>query len=41
MTTQKKKKPRAAKIDWRQILIQAAIDFIIGLLLDAINRLLS
>lgn len=41
MPTQKKKKPRAAKIDWRQILIQAAIDFIIGLLLDAINRLLS
>ncbi len=33
MPKPQKKKPTASRIDWRQILIQAAVDFLVGLLL--------
>lgn len=36
-----KKKPKAAKIDWRQLLLQAAIDFFIGFLLLIADRLIK
>lgn len=34
-----KKKPKAAKFDWRQYLVQAAIDFSIGFLLLIVGKL--
>lgn len=37
----KTKKPKAAKIDWRQILVQAAIDFFIGFLLLIVGKLIE
>ncbi len=37
----KKKKPKAAKIDWRQLLIQAAIDFTVGILFWLVTEALS
>ena len=40
MGRQKKKKPPADKVDWKQLLIQAAIDFLIGFLLLVVDRLL-
>lgn len=33
MAKHKKKKPATAKIDWRQIFVQAVVDFIVGFLL--------
>lgn len=36
----KKKKSKAAKIEWHQILVQAAIDFLIGLLLLIAEKLI-
>lgn len=36
-----KKKPKAAKIDWRQLLVQAAIDFLIGFLLLIVGKLVE
>lgn len=37
----KKKKSKAAKIDWRQLLVQAAIDFLIGFLLLIADKLIN
>lgn len=34
----KSKKPRTAKIDWGQILVQAVIDFFIGFLLLVVGK---
>lgn len=39
MAKQKKKKPTASKIDWRQILAQAAVDFAVGFLLLIAEKL--
>lgn len=36
-----KKKPKAAKIDSRQLLVQAAIDFLIGFLLLIVDKLIE
>lgn len=36
----KRKKPKAAKIDWHQLFVQAAIDFLVGLLLLLTERLI-
>lgn len=41
MGKQNEKKPKAAKIDWRQLLVQAAIDFLVGLLLLVIGWLIE
>lgn len=41
MAHSKKKKPKAAKIDYRQLLIQAAIDFWVGLLLICVETLIE
>lgn len=41
MSKSKKKKSKAAKIDWRHILIQAAIDFTIGFLLLIVEKLIN
>ena len=35
------KKPKAARIDWRQLLLQAAIDFLIGFLLLIVSKLIE
>lgn len=40
MGRKKKKKSTAAKVDWKQLLVQAAIDFLIGFLLLVVDRLL-
>lgn len=40
MGRKKKKKSIAAKVDWKQLLVQAAIDFLIGFLLLVVDRLL-
>lgn len=40
MGKRKKKKPKAAKIDWRQLLVQAAIDFLVGFLLLIVGKLI-
>lgn len=41
MSKHKKKKSRAAKIDWSQLLAQAAIDFFIGFLLLIADKLIK
>lgn len=41
MKRKRKKKPTATKVDWVQLLIQAAIDFTIGLLLLIADRLIK
>lgn len=37
----KKKKSKAAKVEWKQLLVQAAIDFLVGFLLLIAERLLK
>ena len=41
MGRKKKRNPKAPKIDWRTILITGALEFLIGLLLDFISRMLD
>lgn len=41
MSKHKKKKSKAAKIDWSQLLVQAAIDFFIGFLLLIADKLIK
>lgn len=40
MRQRKKEKSKAAKIDWRQLLVQAAVDFLVGLLLLIVGKLI-
>lgn len=40
MKQRKKEKSKAAKIDWRQLLVQAAVDFLVGLLLLIVGKLI-
>ncbi len=40
MEKPKRKKPKAAKIDWRQLLVGAAIDFFVGFLLLVIDKMI-
>ena len=40
MRQRKKKKSKAAEIDWRQLLVQAAVDFLVGLLLLIVGKLI-
>lgn len=37
----KRKKSKAAKIDWRQIWLQAAVDFLVGFLLLLVDKFIS
>lgn len=37
----KKKKPNAAKAGWGQLLVQAAVDFLVGFLLLVIDHLME
>ena len=41
MAKRKKKKSKATKTDWGQVLIQAAIDFTIGFLLLIIDKIIN
>lgn len=41
MSKRKKKKSKATKIEWHHILIQAAIDFSIGVLVAVVDRLMN
>lgn len=41
MSKHKKRKSKVAKIDWRQVLVQATIDFLVGLLLLIAEKLIE